>query len=157
MGVVDGKGRVEGGKEDRGTSTSAIGVIEEVASGAFVADALIGGGKGNSADEAIGSKGTRIEGFEKPCIIFQLDEIRCWSEVGDAIHIGGGVEYRVKSEDVSTQAPGEDVVARSTIKDVLGSIASDRIVEAVTCSINGACSRQQEGGFIPGQASGCGR
>lgn len=71
MGVVDGKTRGDGGKENRRLNTGSIGVVEKVAGAAVVADALGSCGEGSSAHKGSGSKGADLGmAVNKPAPVF---------------------------------------------------------------------------------------
>ena len=72
MSVVDGKPSIEGCKLDGRSSTIAIGVVEEIASGRFVANALSSSGEGSAIDKGSRSQGAcrRDDGKEScSCVL----------------------------------------------------------------------------------------
>ena len=91
---------------------------------------LAGGDRGSSFPE--GRKYTHAKGQ----FVFSADDVG--DEVAVARAIGGGI----KSEDVKTISGGENIIAESTIENVVSIIASDRIGVDIASAIDSSSSTQ---------------
>jgi hypothetical protein len=91
---------------------------------------LAGGDRGSSFPE--GRKYTPAKGQ----FVFSADDVG--DEVAVARAIGGGI----KSEDVKTISGGENIIAESTIENVVSIIASDRIGVDIASAIDSSSSTQ---------------
>ena len=102
--VGEGKARTESDKEDRGSSAASIGVIGEIARSGVITDALGCCSEGGAdAKSCRGQRPCSWNACEEPCAcVLQLNEIALGDgEIGYAIHVGGGVQHRIKAEDVA--------------------------------------------------------